>query len=63
MEVSVKVFGPFVNQVAFFLTIEFLKNSLHILDNNNLSYTYFLLICYFSSHPLGIVFHRAAAIV
>lgn len=61
MEVSVKVFGPFVNQVACFL--EFLKNSLNILDNNNLSYTYFLLICYLSSHPLGIVFHRAVAIV
>ena len=63
MEVSVKVIGPFVNQVARFLTTEFLKNSLHILDNNNLSYTYILLICDLSSHPLGIVFHRAVAIV
>ena len=63
MEVSVKVFGSFVNQVACFLTIEFLKNSLHILGNNNLSCTYFLLICDLSAHPLGIVFHRAVAIV
>lgn len=61
-EVSLKVLGPFLNQVVHLLIVEF-SEFLYVLDNNPFSNMYFENI--FSQsvafHSLDIVFRRAEA--
>ena len=61
-DVSVKVFGSFLNQVVVFLLLTS-KSSLYILDNSPLSDmsfpSIFLPSCGLSFHFLDHVFHRA----
>lgn len=59
-EVSVQVFGLFLNHMVFLL-LHF-KSSLYILGNSPLSVVfckYFLPVCDLFSHSLDIIFHRA----